>query len=934
MTGADPQRDQARAAIRDLVAKYESLSPAQRRAYNETPIRNDFIDPLFEALGWNIHDNAILAREDPVVHRKRVDYAFKIRNVTRFLLEAKRPRDSLDDIENIRQATDYAWNQGVDWVALCNFDELRVFYASHFGRTDRYRPVLVLKHDEYDSRLEDLWLLSRPATESRELARQMRGLPRRQPVDTRLFKDLAEWRRDLLGAARDYNEDWTQEHCEEAVQRILNRLIFIRCVEDRGIENTHLVSLAHELRDYPRSNAALPQRLVKLFRKLDEVYNARLFAWHFSEDYVGEAQPLVDMVKGLDHRVDGTTYDFSAIGADVLGTIYEQYLTQVQAERERRKQQGIYYTPRYVVSYIVRNTLNRALEAANERGGLAAARQLRVLDPACGSGSFLIAAFDILDDWLKQHDETLSETATRRQHILRENLFGVDLDPQAVEVTRLNLWLRAVDARERLPDIPNIREGNSLIEESFDWHREFPQVFERGGFDVVVGNPPYVRQESLSAEFKLLTRERYRTSHGFADIYVYFYERAHELLRPRGYFGFISSNKFMRAAYGAQLRRYLLEQTKLQEIIDFGRLPVFRDVAAYPAIVITKKRDVAGDDAQEFIYTAIHDLEFQNFDVAVSEQFTMLDERSLHSDVWALAPAEDMEIFLQMRARGIPLKEYLGATSFFRGLTIGLNDAFIINKGTRNRILRQNPQSALLVHPLLLGKDIHKYQILVEGRYLINIPKGWTRANCGQAEPETWMREQHPLLMGHLDQFEERARRRLDKGEFWWELRACAYLEEFSKPKIIFPDIARESRLTLDTEGFMLSNTCYFIPAKDCYLLGILNSRTIFNYFKHQVPAVGGSGGNEGGWLRWIYQYVSRIPIVRADSDDPRRMIIERNVREALELAPRHAGAMKGSREHEELGRRLAVLDAEIDEAVCALYGLTDAQKARVLGSA
>ncbi len=553
---AELSREKAREKVRDLVTKYDGLTPAQRRAYNETATRNDFIDPLFEALGWDMHDNAEVAREVTVGQRKRVDYAFRIRGVSRFLLEAKRPRVSLDDSESIRQATDYAWNHGVDWVILCNFEELRVFYASHFGRAERHRPVLVLTHSEYDSRFEDLWLLSRPATETGELAKQMRGLPRRQPVDTQLFEDLAEWRRDLLGAAQAYNEDWTREQSEEAVQRILNRLIFIRSVEDRGIEDPHLVSLAHELEDNPRFSAALPQRLVDLFRQLDEVYNARLFARHFSEDYVGEAQPLVDLVKGLDHRIDGTPYDFAAIGADVLGTIYEQYLTKVQAERERRKQQGIYYTPRFIVSYIVRNTLNRALEAANERGGLAATRQLRVLDLACGSGSFLIAAFDELDKWFAQHDESLRDTAKRRQHILRQNLFGVDLDPQAVEVTRLNLWLRAVDARERLPDIPNIREGNSLIDESFDWKREFPQVFEGDGFDVVVGNPPYVRQEKI-VDFKDYAETNYLSFARRADLYVYFYERALSLLRTGGFLGFISSNKFFRAKYGLRLRNLL-----------------------------------------------------------------------------------------------------------------------------------------------------------------------------------------------------------------------------------------------------------------------------------------------------------------------------------------------------------------------------------------
>ena len=879
-----------------------------------------------------MHDNAEVAREDPVNRRKRVDYAFKTRGVTRFLLEAKRPIASLDDTDSIRQATDYAWNQGVDWAVLCNFDELRVFYASHFGRAERRRAVLVLHYKEYESRFDDLWLLSRPATVTRELAKQMRGLPRRQPVDEQLFEDLAKWRRDLLGAAQAYNEEWSPEQCEEAVQRILNRLIFIRNVEDRGIEESHLVSLAHELRDDPRSSGVLPRRLRDLFRQLDLVYNARLFARHFSEDYEGEAQPLVDMVKGLDHRVDGTSYNFSAIGVDVLGTIYEQYLTKVQAERERRKQQGIYYTPRFIVGYIVRNTLGRALEAAKEEGGIAAARHLRVLDLACGSGSFLIAAFDILDDWLKQHDPTLSDTARRRQHILRENLFGVDLDPHAVEVTRLNLWLRAVHKRQRLPEIPNIREGNSLIDESFDWQREFPLAFENGGFDVVVGNPPYVRYQMVPPTFKRLARKRYQSYHGRADLYVYFYERAHELLRQGGFFGFVSSNKYMRAAYGSKLRRYLTKGSKFQEFIDFGELPVFRGASTFPSILLTRRHLCSEDHRQDFIFAAIKDLEFRSLDEAINELGTFLDERSLLGDVWALAPAADMDIYLQMRTAGVSLKDYLDRGKVVaNGIITGLHEAFVISRGTRDRILRRNPKSRALIHPLLRGRDLHRYHSSFQDFYLIAIPNGWTSEHCGDNDPNNWMLQEHQLIMEHLSKYEDKAKKRSIQGEFWWELSYRAKrLNSFMQPKIVYAEIASECRASLEEKNFLLNNKCHFIPSDDKYLLGTLNSRPIHYYAKQHLSIFGDA--DQGGRLLWYLQDVTGFPVVKAVESDLRRQRIERCVREALKLAPRHAEAEREKLdERHDLGRRLAALDAEIDEAVCSLYGLTDAQKARVL---
>ena len=554
-----------------------------------------------------------------------------------------------------------------------------------------------------------------------------------------------------------------------------------------------------------------------------------------------------------------------------------------------------------------------------------------MLDPACGSGSFLIAAFDVLNDWLKENDPELREDSRRKQHILRENLYGVDKDPQAVAVTRLNLWLRAVDRRARLPDIPNIREGDSLVDEVFDWPGEFPDVFAGGGFDVVIGNPPYVRQESLSAEFKEYARAKYRSYTGRADLYVCFYERAHELLRPGGHFGFVSSNKFMRAAYGKGLREYLLEVANLEEIIDFGRLPVFEGVAAYPSIVITQKAECRPEE-QEFIYAPVNELPEEDLDEAVNEQHSILDERSLQGDSWALVPKVDMEIFLQMRKVGCHLSEYLGKTKIRRGLTIGLNDAFIIEPGTYQRILHLNPQSAPFLHRVLKGIDIRKYHLNAREKYLINIPKSWTRKHCGDDDPEEWMISQHPLVMNYLNQFSEQAERRQDQGDFWWELRACAYLNEFHKPKIIYADISSESRFSLDVESCHLTNSAYMIPVDDIYLLGVLNSKAVFNYFKNHVSALGGSGGNEGGWLRWIHQYVSRIPIPRAAADDPRRQTIERAVKQALDLAPKEAAALLGSAEKISLQRQLDRLDAEIDEAVCSLYGLTEEQRRRVLG--
>ena len=411
-------QEAARQRIQELVESYQSLNRAERNTYTETSTRTDFIDPLFAALGWGMQNNAEVTREE-ASGRKRVDYAFKINDRTRFLLEAKSLTADLANPDFARQATDYAWNRGVDWVVLTNFHELKLYFVSEYHRIN---PILSLGHEEFLRRFDELRLLSKDSIRDHELQKRAVGIQRRHPVDKQLYEDLAGWRRALLTNLRQFHQDWSEQQHEEATQLILNRLIFIRNVEDREIEDSQLLSMLRQLKG---RESQLPAHLVKLFRDLDAVYNAQLFAKHFCEGYGGPAEPLVNMVRGLNHRVDLTPYNFAAISADVLGTIYEQYLTLAQAEQARRKQQGIYYTPRFVVSYIVRNTVVKALEAARERGGSAAARQIRVLDPACGSGSFLIAAFDVLDEWLRENDPLLrDDPAARKQHILRENLYG------------------------------------------------------------------------------------------------------------------------------------------------------------------------------------------------------------------------------------------------------------------------------------------------------------------------------------------------------------------------------------------------------------------------------------------------------------------------------------------------------------------------------
>jgi hypothetical protein len=625
---------------------------------------------------------------------------------------------------------------------------------------------------------------------------------------------------------------------------------------------------------------------------------------------------------------------------------------------------------------------------------------VRVLDMACGSGSFLIEAFDVLDRYVAEmrgdltlrppllrgegeargsppflrreggqggigHDLTPRpplpqgvgeydlHAHARQIELLTQCIYGVDKDEQAVAVARLNLLLKALHTRDRLPLLANIRCGDSLIsgaadelaaafgpdwrsKRPFNWQEEFPEVFPPsplqregrgkgqvgaggGGFDVIVGNPPYVRQETLGDAFKAYVAGRYATHAGTADLYVYFIERAMQLLKPGGYFGFIVANKWLRASYGRPLRQWLKGQ-HIVEIVDFGDLPVFQSATTYPCILILRK----AAPAAALRVTQVKSLDFADLAEVVQAQSYPLAQKTLDDAGWSLSPDATQAILDKMRGGGVPLGEYVGS-KVLRGIITGLNEAFVVSPGTRNRLIAEDARSVEIIKPFLLGRDVKRYAPLQAERYLIFMPNGWTRQHCPEPGQEwDWLQRNYRAIAGHLAPFQEAAEKRWDQGEFWWELRPCDYYAEFEKPKIIYPDIAPHGYFTLDEAGgFYSTNTTYLIGAADKALLGILNSKLANLYFRSSAAVY------RGGYLRFFAQYVEQIPIPRLEPSDPadvaRHDRIVALVDEMLALQRELAAAERALDDaRHDLARRIARVDREIDGLVYELYGLTE----------
>jgi len=440
-----------------------------------------------------------------------------------------------------------------------------------------------------------------------------------------------------------------------------------------------------------------------------------------------------------------------------------------------------------------------------------------------------------------------------------------------------------------ISDSPVFRQAQKIAAEKhfFHWELEFPDVFfdkygrwlEKPGFDAVIGNPPYVRQEGLG-EAKPFFQTQYSAFHGVADLYAYFIERGLTMLRIRGQFGFIVSNKFMRANYGGPLRQQLTTQSRLHQIVDFGELPVFPGAATFPAIVLFEKG--MPEKGQEVTVARIKTLDFDNLESEVKRSAYPVTDNGLAPEGWSLAEERLTDLLRRTEQVSIPLHECV-KEEMYRGIITGLNEAFFIDQTTYDRLIATDPASSELIKPLIVGDDVRRNEIEDRRRHLIVAPDRWTQKRCGRTDETAawrWFSSTYPALARHLAPFAERARKRWDKGEFWWELRPCDYYQVLEQPKIVYPDIAKEARFSLDLTGSYPSNTIYIIPRLDYFLLAMLNAHLLFFFMQQKSSALGDPEAR--GRLRFFGQYMEQLPIRRirfVTSKDERARLVEEGKR-------------------------------------------------------
>ena len=847
-------------------------------------------------------------------------------------IELKGAKTNLDEKQGknpspIDQGWSYAnHTPNCRWVIVSNYREIRLYSTSK--STGYYQLFTLEDLADFYTFKQFYFLFCRQnflphaiASESRIDSLLKESEQQEEEITEELYSKYDSVRDDLIGYfRRDVKARLDIQHLSiddsqlvEKAQLVIDRILFIAFCEDRGLLPKHTLSNAYAYSDpyFPRPVWDNYKRIFEWINVGNEQqaihgYNGGLFR---HDDLLDRSLRVPnETCRKLKELAD---FDFDVdVSVDVLGRIFEQSITDLEriksegegkeyTDKERkqgkRKIQGIYYTPPQITQYIIDISLGEYLERHRLQffSELSASiedntidrigtweiyrdwlRGLRVVDPACGSGAFLIAAFNRL---FRAYEEVNRELAILKgeayqadreldKTILNANLYGVDLSQESVEITKLSLWLQTAQRGKTLIDLnENIKVGNSLIDDGslcdrpFNWQEAFPEVFAAGGFDVVLGNPPYVRQELLSP-IKPYLQSHYQSYDGVADLYTYFYEKGVQILKPQGLLCYIVTNKWLRSGYGEALRRFFTQNSIFEKIIDFGHAPIFRDADVFPCIVSLRK-DLGSDEQVQICAVPKEECKNPNLSNYVNQNAFPVIWSRFSEKAWSLEPPEVEMLMQKIKQIGIPLKDFAGVKPY-RGITTGFNDAFWINEDTRNNLIKTDPKSSELIKPFLRGQDIKRW-----------VPKWenmWIIFPCRDIDIDSY-----PAIKTHLESYRSKLEARSGK-QLWWKYQAFpAFYKLFDSPKIIYQVIQFYPQYAFDDSGMYENDKTYFLPTGDLYLLGCLNSSVMWWYAWRFFGHMKDEALNPANFLMETLPIAQPTPTIRAEVEEIVSRLIE-----------------------------------------------------------
>lgn len=855
--------------------------------FDEENTKQEFITPFFEALGWDVYNNQgyspqykEVVMEDTIKVKdkhKSPDYSFRLGGQKVFLVEAKKPsRNIYEDKDHALQLRRYGWNAGLPLCILTDFQELAVYDTSIMPENNQGASigrVKYYKYTDYITRWDEIRdIFSKDAVLTGKFDKYAHnvngGKHGTTRVDDKFLEEIEGWRLLLARNIALRNPELSIEELNLAVQLTIDRIIFLRIAEGRGIEREgRLQNLLKKNNIY--------KEFTKICREADQKYNSGLF--HFTQE---ENNDLTVDTYTLDLTIDDkvfgeifknlyypySPYEFSMISTEILGKIYEQFLgkvirltpshqAKVEDKPEVKKAGGVYYTPQYIVDYIVEHTLGEKIKGLTPKQ----ISKVRIIDPACGSGSFLIRAYQYLLDYHLEYYSRLEKpprdtvyvdkngvtclTINEKKRILRNNIYGVDIDTLAVEVTKLSLLLKVLEDQHKdqleaqqklfheraLPNLSsNIKNGNSLIGSDileqqelsmeeikvikpFDYEEEFPEIFEQGGFDCVIGNPPYVNIENINSISKEYYMSNYTTFEKRTDLFVAFLERSLNIMRE--YSSFIIPSIILSNTSYKKFRNLILNNSYLKELCYVG-YNVFAGVTVDTIIINMNKEK---NDKIKLLDA----LDFKN----KKENIVKNDYFKKYGNVLSIDDENTSKILEKIF---VPKYETVKDNfKVFQGIVTGNNEAFIF-ESEEDAVSKEIDVE--LLHPMVYGKNISRWEVNDSSNRILYVDKNTDMKKYPNTL--TWLKQFKPQL---------KKRRECKQGKLpWYSLQWPRVKEELDTQEKLFLQRTRNERLkirtvaTIDSDSIYCMESLYcLIPKTDEYslyfLLSIINSNLI-NY--------------------------------------------------------------------------------------------------------
>ena len=897
----------------------------------EEQFQEGFLRELFvKVLGYTLNpspDYNLITEQKNETNAKKADGAILMDGEVAGVIELKDHKTT--DLSKVEpQAFNYkSQHPQCRLVVISNFEKLRLY----IDNAVEYREWNLFTLNEEDFR--ELYLCLAWQQVTKGVALQMKGesVSSEDQITKALYRDYSLFKRELFAdilknnpvAEGEDEKEW-QLLLFKKTQKLLDRLLFIFFAEDCGLlPPNSMVQIINQWEQLKEMDEYRPfyDRVKKYFGYMNTGFKGKkyeIFAYNgglFKPDEVLDNIKISDDLLG-EHCRKLSEYDFeSDVDVNILGHIFENSLSEIEEVTQqitsgnapttsKRKQDGVFYTPQYITKYIVENTVGRLCAAKKKELGISEEEyfsdqrrqlqtkkrlldqlqqyrewllQITILDPACGSGAFLNAALRFLMDEHKLIDEMETKVSGYsiqfqdvENSILENNLYGVDINEESVEIAQLALWLRTAKPHRKLNSLnQNIKCGNSLISDpavagpkAFNWQEQFPKVFERGGFDVVIGNPPYVRIQGIKSNQEresLYYESNFKSAKGRYDLYILFIEQGLKLINNTGVASYILPHNFMAGNLGAGIRELLSEKHCIEQIVHFGSYLVFEEALTYTCII---KMSQHNDTVK---YASINPK-----DLSLDITFEDIDYSELGKEKWNLTDRSSQNLLKRISIFDSHVSDFFSNVG--RGIVTGMDDCFIMS-GTINgdtfigysKALKQEVQiESSLIKPILKGDGVHAYEPMNPDLFVLY--PHIIKAGKTEAIPEEQLMTQYPKTYNYLLTFKDTLVAKKIKyktnPELWYSLHNSRDMSLFCERKIITPYLANKCQMSIDTNGGLFTNDkCSVLKLKpqfeSLYLpyLAILNSKLCWFFISKT------SSEFAGGYFVFSNLFVNPFPI-------------------------------------------------------------------------